>query len=334
MTSDIVVEDLRVHFPVRSGVLRRVVAAARAVDGVSFTVPARGIVSLVGESGSGKSTTGRALIGLAPVTGGRVRLHGEDLATRRADGSLPRLAQIVYQDPFASLNPRMTVGAVLREVLTVHRIVPREAVGKRVAELLDQVGLRPELARRYPHELSGGQRQRVAIARALAVEPRFIVCDEIVSALDVSIQGQIVNLLQDLRDRLDLSYLFIAHDLSVVRHISDRVVVMYGGRIMEAASRDDLFASPRHPYTHALLRAVPLPDPRRKENITDTRPRAEPPDPVAPPPGCRFQRTCPFATDQCRTAEPATVAVSDGHTVACHRHDDPAVIAALAPATV
>ncbi|MGW6458249.1 ABC transporter ATP-binding protein [Streptomyces sp. NPDC055078] len=327
----VVVDDLRVHFPIRTGVLRRVTGTAHAVDGVSFTVPARSIVTIVGESGSGKTTTGRALLGLSPVTAGRVEIHGGELEGLRREGKLPRLAQIVYQDPYASLNPRMTIRTMLREVLTVHRTVPRETVGERVEELLGQVGIRPELADRYPFELSGGQRQRAAIARALAVEPRFIVCDEIVSALDVSIQGQIVNLLKDLRRDSDVSFLFISHDMSVVRHISDQVIVMYGGRIMESAPCDELFAAPRHPYTHALLGAVPLPDPRSPGLRSEIRTRAEPPDPADPLPGCRFQRSCPFATDECRTGgPPPEVAVGDnGHTVACHHYDSPAVRDAL-----
>ncbi|MFJ6656419.1 ABC transporter ATP-binding protein [Streptomyces sp. NPDC091377] len=327
----VTVEDLRVHFPRRTGVLRRVTGTARAVDGVSFTVPARSIVTLVGESGSGKTTTGRALVGLSPVVAGRILIEGRPLAGLRADRSLPRVAQIVHQDPYASLNPRMTIGAMIREVVHVHRTVPREKAGARAAELLAQVGLAPELADRYPHELSGGQRQRAAIARALAVEPRFVVCDEIVSALDVSVQGQIVNLLKDLRRDSDVSFLFISHDMSVVRHISDRVVVMYGGRIMESGPCAAVFAEPRHPYTHSLLAAVPVPDPRAPAPGAGVRPRAEPPDPAAPPPGCRFQRACPYATGECRSEPPPPVRVAgtQDHTVACHHHDAPAVRAAL-----
>ncbi|MEO3847479.1 oligopeptide/dipeptide ABC transporter ATP-binding protein [Streptomyces sp. B8F3] len=335
-----VVADLRVDFPVRTGLLRRVTGTTHAVAGVSFTVPARSIVSLVGESGSGKTTTGRALLGLSPVTSGSVRLHGRELGELRRDRTLPRVAQIVYQDPYASLNPRMTLRTMLREVLTVHRTVAPDGVSARVAELLDQVGLRPQLAGRYPHELSGGQRQRAAIARALAVEPRFIVCDEIVSALDVSIQGQILNLIQDLRRERDVSFLFISHDMGVVRHLSDHVVVMYGGKVMESAPCDELFAAPRHPYTRALLRAVPVPDPRAAgardaAGAQSEGPRAEPPDPSAPPPGCRFQMSCPFATAACREGDsppPATVSAT-GHFVACHHHDTPAVRAALAERT-
>ncbi|MEU9334050.1 oligopeptide/dipeptide ABC transporter ATP-binding protein [Streptomyces sp. NPDC048290] len=333
----VTVEDLQVHFPVRTGVLRRVTGRARAVDGVSFTVPARSIVTVVGESGSGKTTTGRALVGLSPVAAGRVLIEGRPLADLRADRSLPRLVQIVHQDPYASLNPRMTIGQMIREVVQVHRTVPRERAADRAAELLAQVGLAPALADRHPHELSGGQRQRAAIARALAVEPRFIVCDEIVSALDVSVQGQIVNLLKDLCRDSGVSFLFISHDMSVVRHIADRVVVLYGGRVMESGPCAEVFAAPRHPYTQALLAAVPVPDPRAPLPAAGTR--AEPPDPASPPPGCRFQRACPYATDLCRTEPPPTTDVTtdvtgddtgDGtHTVACHHHDEPAVRAGL-----
>lgn len=319
------------HFPVRTGVLRRVTGTARAVDGVSFTVPARSVVSVVGESGSGKTTTGRALVGLSPVAAGRVRIQGRDLAELRSDGSLPRTAQIVYQDPYASLNPRMTIGAMVREVVTVHRTVPRADAPARAEELLAQVGLAPEFADRYPHELSGGQRQRAAIARALAVEPRFIVCDEIVSALDVSVQGQIVNLLKDLCRDAEVSFLFISHDMSVVRHLSDHVVVMYGGRVMESGPGDAVFAAPRHPYTHSLLAAVPLPDPRAPGLRGGTALRATPPDPTDPPEGCRFQRSCAFATELCRTQSPPTTTLpgTGDHTVACHHHDSTDVRTAL-----
>ncbi|GAA2262318.1 dipeptide ABC transporter ATP-binding protein [Streptomyces amakusaensis] len=329
----VTVADLRVHFPIRTGVLRRVTGTAHAVDGVSFTVPARSIVTIVGESGSGKTTTGRALVGLSPIASGRVSVHGRALEEIRREGSLPRLAQIVHQDPYASLNPRMTIRAMIREVISVHRTTPREKTGERVAELLAQVGLRTELADRYPHELSGGQRQRAAIARALAVEPRFIVCDEIVSALDVSIQGQIVNLLKDLRRDQDVSFLFISHDMSVVRHISDHVIVMYGGLIMESGPCDEVFSAPRHPYTHALLAAVPVPDPRAPGGPGEVRTRAEPPDPAHPLPGCRFQRSCPFATEVCREGPPppTTAAGAAGHTLACHHAGTPGVRAALSP---
>ncbi|WP_445397861.1 oligopeptide/dipeptide ABC transporter ATP-binding protein [Streptomyces sp. LE64] len=328
----VTVEELEVRFPVRTGVLRRTTGTVRAVDGVSFTVPARSIVAIVGESGSGKTTTGRALVGLSPVAAGRVLIEGRPLAELRADKSLPRTVQIVHQDPYASLNPRMTIGATVREVVHVHRTVPRDRTAARAVELLGHVGLAPELADRHPHELSGGQRQRAAIARALAVEPRIVVCDEVVSALDVSVQGQIVNLLKDLCRDGDLSFLFISHDMSVVRHISDHVVVMYGGRVMESGPCAEVFTAPRHPYTHSLLAAVPVPDPRAPAPGAGARIRTEPPDPADPPPGCRFQRACPFATDLCRTEAPPPTDVG-GSTVACHHHAAPEVRTALTERT-
>lgn len=318
----VVVDDLHVHFPVRAGVLRRIVGAVRAVDGVSFSIRAGTTLGLVGESGSGKSTTGRAILGLTPLTAGTVRCFGRTLDDLRRDrGTLPRLGQMVYQDPYASLNPRMRVGAALREVLTVHRLVSAETVSDRVRDLLHNVGLRPEIAWSYPHELSGGQRQRIAIARALAIEPRLIVLDEVVSALDVSIQGQIINLLRDLQRDRHLTYLFISHDLSVVRHVSQEIAVMYGGKLMEIAPRDRLFDQPHHPYTHALLSAVPVPDPVVERNRERIYVKSEPPNPADPPPGCRFQRSCLFTTDVCRHDEPRLRSVEGGHAVACHHWD-------------
>jgi oligopeptide/dipeptide ABC transporter ATP-binding protein len=307
----IVVEDLCVLYPVRSGILRRAAGAIRAVDGVSLAIPKGQTVALVGESGSGKTTTGRALLGLAPLSAGKVTYFGRDLADIQRERSLPRLGQMVFQDPYGSLNVRMTVGAALAEVVSVHRL------GGRVEDLLDSVGLRPEIARRHPHELSGGQRQRVAIARALAIEPHFIVCDEVVSALDVSIQGQIINLLMELQRTRGLTYLFISHDLTMVRHVAHQVVVMYGGKVMEQGSRDSLFSAPRHPYTHALLGAVPVADPTVERGRKRAELRGETPDPADPPPGCRFHRSCRFATERCRTEEPPLEAI-DGHAVACH----------------
>ncbi|HTR87031.1 MAG TPA: ABC transporter ATP-binding protein [Reyranella sp.] len=314
---EIVVEDLSVRFPIRSGILRRATGTVRAVEGVSFAIPMGKTVALVGESGSGKTTTGRALLGLAPMSNGRVSYFGRDVAAIRQD--MPRLGQMVFQDPYGSLNPRMTVGATLAEVVSVHGLVPRGQIGRKVDSLLDSVGLRPAMARRHPHELSGGQRQRVAIARALAIEPRFIVCDEVVSALDVSIQGQIINLLMELQRTRGLTYLFISHDLAMVRHIAHHVVVMYGGKVMEAGPRDRLFAEPRHPYTHALLGAVPVPDPEVERKRTRPEVRGETPDPADPPPGCRFHRSCRHADERCRREEPLPEAVAAGHTVACHR---------------
>ena len=308
---EIVVEDLCVRYPIRKGILRRITGAVRAVDGVSLAIPKGKTVALVGESGSGKTTTGRALLGLAPIAEGRVNYFGRDLAEIRREKSLPRLGQMVFQDPYGSLNARMTVGAALAEVVSVHGLAGR------VEELLDSVGLRPEIARRHPHQLSGGQRQRVAIARALAIEPSFIVCDEVVSALDVSIQGQIVNLLMELQRTRGLTYLFISHDLAMVRTIAHHVVVMYGGKVMEQAPRDRLFSAPRHPYTHALLAAVPVANPEIERRRARPELRGETPDPADPPPGCRFHRSCRFANERCRIEEP-TLVPDDGHAVACH----------------
>ncbi|MFI5000279.1 MAG: dipeptide ABC transporter ATP-binding protein [Reyranellales bacterium] len=318
----IVVENLDVRYPVRTGILRRVTGAIRAVDGVSLAIPRGKTLALVGESGSGKTTTGRALLGLAPMTGGRVRYFGRDFAEiKKESGALPRFGQMVFQDPYGSLNGRMTVGAALGEVVSVHRLVPKDGVSARVNALLDAVGLRSEIALRHPHELSGGQRQRVAIARALAIEPSFVVCDEVVSALDVSIQGQIVNLLMELQRTHGLTYLFISHDLGMVRHIAHHVVVMYGGKVMEAGPRDRLFGAPRHPYTHALLAAVPVADPQIERRQARPEVRSEPPDPADPPAGCRFHRSCPFAVERCRVEAPVPEAGEDGHSVACHRWD-------------
>lgn len=328
--SAIRVDDLHVQFPIRGGFLRRPTGAIRAVDGVSFDIAAGSTVGLVGESGSGKSTTGRALLGLAPTTSGSVTMFGRNLAELKAErGALPRIGQLVFQDPYASLNPRMTIGATLREALLYHGIVARADCDRVVKELLDSVGLRPELAARYPVELSGGQRQRVAIARALAVQPEFIVLDEVVSALDVSIQGQILNLLMDLQKKRKLTYLFITHDLSVVRHVSNRIVVLYGGKVMEVASRDRLFAAPHHPYTHALLSAVPVPNPRIERNRARLEVRSEPPNPIAPPSGCRFHKSCQFATEECRSIEPRLRQVEEGHLAACHHMDSAEVRRAL-----
>jgi oligopeptide transport system ATP-binding protein len=313
------VENLRVHFQVPRGLLGRTAAWVKAVDGVSFTLAAGETLGLVGESGCGKTTTGRAIVRLVEPTGGRVLLGGEDI-TALNGGSLRarrREFQMIFQDPAGSLNPRMTLGNILGEALDIHRLLDTRAARKqRVAELLEAVGLEPSHAQRYPHQFSGGQRQRIGIARALAVEPKLIVCDEPVSALDVSVQAQIVNLLQELQERRGLAYLFIAHDLAVVEHISHRVAVMYLGRIVELAEARSLLAAPKHPYTQALISAVPVLDPassRRRIFLSGDAPSS-----IHPPPGCPFHPRCPVAELRCREEAPAWREVAPQHGAACH----------------
>jgi oligopeptide/dipeptide ABC transporter ATP-binding protein len=308
------VTDLAKHYPVRRGlILARQIGTVRAVDGVSFSLNRGETLALVGESGCGKSTTARLVLRLIEPSAGEVRFAGRDI-TGLAGADLKafrRRAQIVFQDPYASLNPRYTVGRTIAEPMEVHGIGDAASRRARVEELLGLVGLAPYHAQRFPHEFSGGQRQRIGIARALAVEPDLVVCDEPVSALDVSIQAQVVNLLADLQKRLGLAYLFIAHDLAVVKHVADRIAVMYLGKIVEIAPKRALFANPRHPYTRALLAAIPHPDPRRRGQVTPLG--GDVPSPLNPPPGCRFHTRCPFARDICREEEPA---LKDG--VACH----------------
>lgn len=310
------VEDLRVFFPGRSQS-----AAIRAVDGVSFSVARGRTLGLVGESGCGKSTTGYAVLRLIEPTAGRVRLDGVDLATlgRRELRRHRRKMQLIFQDAAASLDPRMTIGDLIAEALTIHDLHPGTQRPRRIRQLLDMVGIPLHLAERYPHQLSGGQAQRVAICRALAVEPELVVCDEPVSALDVSIQAQIVNLMQELQRELGLAYVFISHDLSVVRHISHDVAVMYLGRIAEWADRNTIFTQPAHPYTRALLSAVPIPDPRLERQRQRIVLQGDLPSPADPPPGCRFAPRCPEALPECASAQPAFRTVADRHRAACIR---------------
>jgi len=317
------VEQLKVHFPVTQGVLfKTTVGMVKAVDGVSFAIERGETLGLVGESGCGKSTTSLAVLRMQPVTAGRIVFEGEDITAHdRSRGTFRRRMQMVYQDPYGSLDPRMTVRDIVGEPLTVHRVTTTRAeYAERVAALLATVGLLPAMAERYPHEFSGGQRQRIAIARALALQPSLVICDEPVSALDVSIQAQVINVLMELQQRLRLSYLFVAHDLAVVRHISHRVAVMYLGRIVETADRDTLFREPLHPYTQALLSAVPVADPVAEQRRPRQVVRGEVPSVMRPPSGCRFHPRCPQAMDICRERDPALAELGVGRAVACHLH--------------
>jgi oligopeptide/dipeptide ABC transporter ATP-binding protein len=323
------VEDIGRQFVVRRSVLGRPTAIVAAVDGVSFSLEAGKTLALVGESGSGKSTLGRLVLRLIDPTTGRIRFDGRDVTVlkERELKSLRRNAQLIFQDPYASLNPRMTVGQILSEPLALHDIVPPSRRAGKVDELLRLVGLDPRVARRYPHEFSGGQRQRIVIARALAVEPKLIVCDEPVSALDVSIRAQVLNLLHELQRRLGLAYIFISHDLAVVKHIADRIAVMHLGRIVEIAPNEALFTSPRHPYSRALLSAIPVPEPgAKRERIILA---GDMPSALDPPKGCPFHTRCPAAVERCRAESPKLIGGS--HSVACHRADELPPAANLVP---
>ncbi len=320
------VEDLSVEFPVGSGTLfSRSRAIVHAVDDVSLTIYKGECLGLVGESGSGKTTLGRAILRLQKATRGHVWYEGQAMDEMRGRElrNLRRKMQIIFQDPYSSLDPRMSAGAIIGEGITIHKLASsRAAYSRRVAQLLEMVGLNPEMARRFPHEFSGGQRQRIGIARALAVEPDFIVCDEPVSALDVSIQAQILSLLTNLQSDLGLTYLFVAHDLSVVRHISDRVAVMYLGRIVEVAKSADLYRNPLHPYTYALISGIPVPDPRIEAQRQRVVLGGEPANPADPPTGCHFHPRCPFATEQCVSEKPELREIDSSRLVSCHRADE------------
>jgi oligopeptide transport system ATP-binding protein len=315
------VRNLKMHFPVTEGAfISRVVAHVKAVDGISFDIRRGETLGLVGESGCGKTTTGRCILQLEKATDGEIWFDGNELNTlsKAQMSPLRQRIQVIFQDPYSSLNPRMKIGQIIAEPMMVHKIItdPKKR-DRRVRELLDLCGLNPKFADRYPHEMSGGQRQRVGIARALAVEPEFIICDEAVSALDVSIQAQVINLLEDLRDRFDLTYLFISHDLSVVHHLCHRVAVMYLGHMVELAETDELFRNPLHPYTQALLEAVPIPDPTVEKGRAHQIIKGEIPSPINPPPGCVFHPRCPIAVAGCKVNMPEFREVRPGHWVAC-----------------
>ena len=314
------VENLCMHFPVFKGVIRRQIGVIKAVDDISFDIRRGETLGLVGESGCGKTTAGRSILRLYDATGGRILFDGQDI-TALSGEQLRRIRprmQMIFQDPQASLNPRMTVSSIIAEPLDEHHAATGEAKQQRVRELLDAVGMNPRFANRYPHEFSGGQRQRIGIARALALNPDFIVCDEPIAALDVSIQAQVVNLLEDLQGKLGLTYLFISHDLSMVRHIADRVAVMYLGKVVELASRDALYSDPKHPYTKALLSAVPIPNPKIEAARSRIILTGDVPNPANPPSGCRFCTRCPVAEEKCHSVEPEWKELAGGRRVACH----------------
>jgi len=324
MTDDNVllsVDNLVKHFPIMRGIIfQKQVAAVHAVDVVSFNIRKGETLGLVGESGCGKSTTGRTILQLYRPTSGSVVFDGVDLVNLKGEElrKMRRKMQMIFQDPYASLNPRMTVGEIVGEPLAIHKVANNKEINERVEHLLELVGLNPAFANRYPHEFSGGQRQRIGVARALSLQPSFIICDEPISALDVSIQAQVVNLLEDLQNQFNLTYLFVAHDLSMVRHISNRVAVMYLGVIVELASRDEVYYHPLHPYTQALLSAVPIPDPVADAKRRRTILQGDVPSPVNPPSGCRFRTRCPIAEPLCAETRPEFREIQPGHFVACH----------------
>ena len=316
------IRGMKKHFPIGGGgIFQREASAVKAVDGVDFDIYQGETLGLVGESGCGKSTTGRTILQLHRATAGSVGYNGVELTELKGQAMrrMRREMQIIFQDPYASLNPRMTISRIVAEPLLVHGIGSEKERNKRVEELLERVGLNPYFANRYPHEFSGGQRQRIGIARALALNPSFIVCDEPISALDVSIQAQVVNLLQELQDEMGLTYLFIAHDLSMVRHICDRVAVMYLGKIVEMAETEELYNNPLHPYTQALLSAVPVPDPEVESTRQRILLKGDLPSPANPPIGCNFNTRCPVAVDVCYDIDPELLEITPGHWVACHR---------------
>ncbi|HDR7766590.1 MULTISPECIES: ABC transporter ATP-binding protein [Bacillus cereus group] len=312
------VQNLKQYFPIKKGILGRSINYIKAVDDISFTIYEKETVSIVGESGCGKSTTGRAILRLDEATSGKIIFQDKDLLelNNSAMRKVRKDLQVIFQDPFASLNPRQTVGSILEEAIAIQNVCPKGERMVKVIELLGKVGLPPDAVKRYPHEFSGGQRQRIGIARALAVNPKLIICDEAVSALDVSVQAQVLNLLKQLQQQYGLTYLFISHDLAVVRHISDRIIVMYLGTIVEIADKHSLFNNPQHPYTKALLSAIPTISAGTKKERIELK--GDLPSPLNPPKGCRFHTRCPYAIEKCATQQPSFQSISEGHKVACH----------------
>lgn len=315
------VENLKQYFPIKGGIFGRTVNYVKAVDDISFTAYEGETVSIVGESGCGKSTTGRSILRLDEPTAGKVEFNGIDILSlnKRELRKIRKDIQIIFQDPYASLNPRQTVRQILSEAMRIQNVVPKSQINARIEDLLEKVGLQANQADRFPHEFSGGQRQRIGIARALSVDPKLIICDEAVSALDVSIQAQVLNLLKQFQRELNLTYIFISHDLGVVRHISDRIIVMYLGKIVEIGDKESIFSNPQHPYTKALLSAIPIPDPEKKKERIILQ--GDVPSPIDPPKGCRFHTRCPFTVDKCREVEPELIhrnSANEGHRAACH----------------